>query len=169
MSGVAFAVGCVLLAGAACSRGDALPGRGAGAAPPAGAPLGEVMVGVGRRFETAGRAALANRFELAEFEVGEIEETFEDEVPRASLPKEGPTAHIARQAADFLRTSVPALKAASASKDAAAFAAAFQAASAACNGCHAASGKAFIQVPSAPGKPVPDTEPLALPLRPASP
>jgi hypothetical protein len=156
---------CLLLLGA-CSRVEAPAGHDAGAAATAGAPLGEIMVGVGRRFETAGRASLASRFELAAFEVGEIEETFEDAIPRAAPPKEGPTAHLPAQAADFLRVSLPPLKAAAASRDAAAFARAFQAASAACNACHAASAKPFIEVPSAPGKSVPDTDPAPAPRPP---
>jgi hypothetical protein len=35
------------------------------------------MVQVARRFEVAGRAAAANRFELATFEAGELGELFE--------------------------------------------------------------------------------------------
>jgi cytochrome c553 len=120
------------------------------------------MIDVGRRFETAGRAVLANRFELAEFEVGEIQEAFENDVPHAAPPKEGPTAHIVPMAADFVRTILPELKRAAATKDADSFAKAFQSASAACNSCHTASAKPFIQVPSVPGKPVPDTDPLPM-------
>jgi hypothetical protein len=128
----------------------------AGAAKPR---LGNVMVEVARRFETAGRAANANRFELAEFEVGEIEELFEDDVPNAELPKEGPTAHIPAVAKGFLEANVPELKKAAAAKDHAAFAAAFQRAASICNSCHQAAAKGFIQVPSEPGKAVPDLDP----------
>ena len=143
----------------ACSR----PGEGAQGSPGASAPktsLGNVMSEVGRRFETAGRAANANRFELAEFEAGEIEELFEDDVPSAELPKEGPTAHIPATAKAFLEHNAPELKKAAAAKDRAAFAAAFQHTAAACNGCHQASAKGFIQVPTEPGKGVPDLDPL---------
>src|SRR5580658_8234515 len=133
----------------------ASPGGGApGASSTASAPrmsLGNVMVQVARRFEIAGRAANANRFELSEFEAGEIEELFESDVPRAELPKEGPTAHIPAMAKTFLEASAPDLKKGAASRDMKAFAAAFQRTAAACNGCHQASAKAFIQVPSTPG------------------
>jgi hypothetical protein len=122
--------------------------------------LGTVMVEVGRRFELAGRAAHANRFELAEFEAGELEELFEGDVLAAELPKEGPVAHIPAMAKTFLETSARELKSAAAAKDRAVFAAAFQRAAAACNGCHEASAKAFIHVPSDLGKPVPDVDPL---------
>jgi hypothetical protein len=118
------------------------------------------MVEVGRRFEIAGRAAAANRFELAEFEAGELGELFENDVPGAELPKEGPTAHIPALAKAFLETSPPELKKAAQSKNARAFGDAFAHAAAACNGCHQASAKGFIQVPSVPGKGVPELEPL---------
>lgn len=122
--------------------------------------LGTVMVGIARRFELAGRAVKANRFDLAEFEVGEIEETFEADVPNAELPKEGPTAHIPAMAKSFLLANAPELKKAAAAKDRAAFAAAFEHAAAVCNACHQAAAKGFIQVPSEPGQPVPDLSPV---------
>jgi hypothetical protein len=146
-----------------CSRGSS-PSAGAPAAvsPTASAPkesLGNVMVQVARRFEIAGRAANANRFALTEFEASEIEELFETDVPGAELPKEGPTAHIPAMAKAFLETDAPDLKKAAATKDRAAFAAAFARASSSCNACHQASAKGFIQVPSEPGKGVPDLDP----------
>src|SRR5580698_8481581 len=84
--------------------------------------LGNVMVQVARRFEIAGRAANANRFELAEFEAGEIEELFETDVPAAERPKEGPTAHIPAMAKAFLEANAPELKKAAGAKDRARFA-----------------------------------------------
>jgi hypothetical protein len=59
----------------------------------------------------------------------------------------------------FLDTNAPELKKAAAAKDTAAFTAAFARAAAACNACHSASQKAFIQVPSVPGRGVPDLDP----------
>ena len=126
--------------------------------------LGNVMVQVARRFEIAGRAANANRFELAEFEAGEIGELFESDVPNAELPKEGPTAHIPAMAKAFLASNAVELKHAAAAKDRVAFAAAFAHAALVCNACHQAAAKGFIQVPSDPGKAVPVLDPLpALP------
>jgi hypothetical protein len=141
---------------ASCSREPAASSSAGGSKP----RLGNVMVEVARRFEIAGRAANANRFELAEFEVGEIGELFEDDVPNAELPKEGPTAHIPTVAKGFLEANVPELKKAAAAKDHDAFAAAFQRAASICNACHQAAAKGFIQVPSEPGKAVPDVGPL---------
>ena len=147
-----------LAASAACSRDTTPP------PPVAWRPgLGDIMVQVARRFEIAGRAATANRFELAEFEVGEIAELFENDVPGAELPKEGPTAHIPAMAKAFLQTEPPALEKAAQAKDEKAFADAFAHAAATCNGCHKASDKGFIEVPSAPGRPVPDLDPLPAP------
>src|SRR5260370_11875706 len=54
--------------------------------------FGEVMSQVGHRFEMAGRAAKANRFEMAAFEVGKLKGLCGTDVPRAPLPKEVPTA-----------------------------------------------------------------------------
>ena len=139
----------------ACSRGSAPP-------PPAAhrTSFGNVMAEVGRRFEVAGRAAAANRYELAEFEASELGELFEKDVPGAELPKEGPTAQLPALSKVFLETHPPALEKAAHAKDARAFADAFAQAAKACNDCHLASDKAFIQVPSVPGKMVPDVEPL---------
>ena len=113
------------------------------------------MLQVGRRFEMAGKAMTANRFELAAFEVGELEELFEGDVPKAALPKEGPTAHIQPLAKEFLASVPPDLTKAANAKDEAAFAAAFARAATRCNACHQASAKGFIVVPSVPGQSVP--------------
>lgn len=150
---------------ASCSKTSSSPplgDKGASAAQPgAEAPgLGEVMAQVGRCFEVAGRAASANRFELAAFEVGELEELFANDVPRASLPKEGPTAQIPSMAKAFLDAIPPELIGPAASRDRAAFAVAFRHAAAMCNACHESAAKGFIQVPSAPGQSVPVLEPL---------
>src|SRR5580693_6478116 len=163
----------LLVLSVSCSRGTSSavdgppPGGSSAASPKVG--LGNVMVEVARRFEIAGRAANANRFELAEFEVGEIEESFEDDVPNAELPKEGPTAHIPAMAKSFLLANAPELKKAAAAKDRDAFAAAFQHAAAVCNACHQAAAKGFIQVASEPGQPVPDLSPVPAPSTTPSP
>jgi hypothetical protein len=149
-----------VLTTAACSRSPAGNGGADDAsAQSAGPGLGEVMAQVGRRFEIAGRAAEAGRFELADFEVGELQELFESDVPHAALPKEGPTAHIPTMTRAFLKVGLPELKQAAARKDRAAFVEEFGHAAAVCNGCHQASAKGFIEVPSEPGKGVPSLEP----------
>lgn len=147
-----------------CSRVHSGGGWNADADTGSAPSLGDVMVQVGRRFEIAGRAAAAGRFELAAFEAGELGELFEDAVPRATLPKEGPTAHIRPMAAAFRSTAPEELRKAAVTSDARAFAQAFQHTASLCNACHQASAKGFIQVPSVPGRSVPDLEPLAPPV-----
>ena len=158
----------LLVALPACSQRSSpssiAAGETRGASPKVG--LGSVMVQVARRFEIAGQAAGANRFELAEFEAGELEELFEDDVPNAELPKEGPTAHIPAMAKAFLQGKIPDLKRAASSKDTAAFAAAFRSAAAVCNACHQAAAKGFIEVPAEMGKEVPVLD--AVPASPAA-
>lgn len=127
------------------------------------ASLGSLMVEVARRFEIAGQAVTANRYDLAVFEVGGIGEVFEDDVPHAELPKEGPTAHIPGLAQAFLKTNLPDLKKAAESHDRPTFDAAFARTAAACNGCHATSAKGFIEVPTVVGKSVPALDPLPAP------
>jgi hypothetical protein len=120
------------------------------------------MAQVARRFEIAGRAAEASRFELAEFEVAEIEELFERDVTAAELPKEGPTAHIPAMAEGFRDQATPELKRAAAARDRAAFGRAFENAARLCNACHQASAKGFIQVSAVPGHAVPDLDPVSV-------
>jgi len=154
---------CFVL-GTSCSRTSASPPDAKATEQQSEAPgLGEVMVQVARRFEVAGRAASANRFELAAFEAGELGELFENDVPRASLPKEGPTAQIPTMAKAFLESIPPELTKAAASRNLATFAAAFQHAAAMCNACHQSAAKGFIQVPSVPGQSVPMLDALPPP------
>lgn len=150
-AGAALVVVFGLLAG--CSKGG-----GAGGAEARG--LGDVMADVARRFEIAGRAAAGNRWELAAYESDELGEIFENDVPHASLPKEGPTAQIAGLAKSFLQTAPPALVKAAQAKDPVAFSAAYAQAAALCNGCHQSAEKGFIQVPAMPGQNVPVLAPV---------
>ncbi len=146
-----------------CTASRGSPSDAGPAASIARPRYGAVMTEIGRRFELAGRAAKAKRFELAAFEVGELEEAFDDELPSAKLPKEGPTASLPAMAEAFAKTHPAALATAARAEDGPAFAEAFRQASATCNACHEASGHAFIKVPAAPGMSVPDLEPIAAP------
>jgi hypothetical protein len=134
---------------AACSR----------SAPSPRPRFGEAMGEVGRRFELAGRAAQANRFELAAFEVDEMGEVF-SQLPHAELPKEGNAKVLPPMIEEFTKSELPDLARAAKNKDVSAFADAFARAAAACNACHVASGHGFIEVPASFGKPVPDVEPV---------
>jgi hypothetical protein len=148
---------CLLLVSLSCSRPNDAADSGS---QPNRPRYGAVMSEVGKRFELAGRAVSANRFELAAFEVGELRELFEGDLPRAELPKEGPSAILPGLADAFVKTRLPDLEKASVSRDRAAFANAFRAASASCNGCHQASGHGFVVVPPEVGSTVPDLSPV---------
>jgi hypothetical protein len=119
------------------------------------------MVEVGQRFERAGRAASAGRFDLAGYEVDELGEVFGEELPRAELPKEGPTASLPAMAAAFAKTYPERLKAAVAAHDLDRFRTAFRETSVSCNACHQVSGHGFIEIPDALDKAVPNLDPVA--------
>jgi len=118
------------------------------------------MAEVARRFELVGRAAAAGRYELAEYQLDEIGEAFEDALPRASPPKEGHPEVLPALAESFRGAQLPELSRALKSHDKAQIAAAFERAAGACNACHQASGHGFIEVPRVAGKSIPSTEPL---------
>ena len=131
------------------------------AAPEALRPrYGTVMIEIGQRFETIGRAALANRWELAAFEADEMDELLDEDLRNAEPPKKGPTRALAGMADSFRGMHVAALKRAVKARDKKAFNEAFSAAAAACNGCHDSSSHRFIEIASAPGKPVLVLDPL---------
>lgn len=121
-----------------------------------GAAMGEV----GRRFELIGRAATANRTELARYHLGEIEEVFEDTLAHAEPPHEGQTAALQPLRAAFLQGNIPELRRAIEARDRQGFAAGFERTAAACNACHQASGHGFIEIPTTPGASVPRLDPV---------
>src|SRR5512146_1040411 len=71
---------CIALAAFVCACTGRAP------SPPA-RHFGDLMTQVGRRFELLGRAMAASRWELADFELGELRETFDD-LPAAEIPKD---------------------------------------------------------------------------------
>ncbi len=164
------ALATCLLSSAACSRSsqDApSPSPAVSAAEPA-PHYGEVMAEVGRRFELAGRAAKAGRFALAEFELGEMEEAIDDDLPHAAPPRVGDPAKLAALLGELRHTQLPAMQTAAKRPDSAAFALAFAGASKTCNACHDATEHAFIEIPSVPGESVPLLDPVATAAAPAS-
>ncbi len=160
----AFAFGAVLLCACARSASDQPPAPRPAAPPPAPVAqtsYGNAMADVARRFELLGRAAAAGRFELAEYQLGEIGEQFEDTLPHASLPREGHPEVLPATASAFVHSNLPDLQRALASRDRAAVMAAFERTATACNGCHRASGHGFIEIPLVAGRSVPNTDPVA--------
>jgi cytochrome c553 len=143
-------IGCVATS-VGCTKPDA-PVAGA----PQGRRLGDIMSEVGRRFERVGRAAVAGRWELAGYDLGELDELFAD-IPTASMP-EDVSIDVRPIARAFVETHPAELKKAIAAKDRAAFEAAFARAAGACNGCHQAAKLTFIEVPMKVGVAVPVIE-----------
>lgn len=158
----------ILLAFASCSSSSSPPPTAAvvPATPatvtvaPAARRFGDAMSEVARRFDRAGRAVEAGRWDLADYDLGEIEEVFEQDIPHAERPPDVPVDPTPIAAA-FAANALPALQKSVATRNPAAFARAYADASAACNGCHAAAAKKFIVIPSTPGIGVPDLSPLA--------
>ncbi len=121
---------------------------------------GALMAEVGQRFEMMGRAAQARRYELAEFELEELEEVFEEDLPKAEPPRVNAGVDLAGVSQAFLQTNVPDLEKSLKSRKLSVFADAFARAAVTCNGCHRASGHAFLEIPDRPGSPVPVLAPV---------
>lgn len=151
------AVGTLFLVG--CSRPSHTE-RAEPSASGAGVSFGTVMADVARRFELVGRAETAGRFELAEYELGEIDELFEGALPHATPPAEGHPEVLPARVTAFRVTTIPDLRRALATRDHAQVTTAFGRTATVCNGCHQASGHGFIEVPIAPGRGIPSTDPL---------
>ena len=141
----------------ACSRSATDEHREGSASAAVG--YGTAMADVARRFELLGRAATAGRYELADYELGELEEQFVETLPRAAPPREGHPEVLPKLASAFARTTIADLRRGLAARDRAQFIGAFERAAKACNGCHEASGHGFIEVPTTPGHRIPNTDP----------
>ena len=120
---------------------------------------GQVMVEMGHRFELVGKSGGAGRYDLTLFELGEMEELLDEDLPRAKLPMVGGSANFAALTDDLRKTHMVQLRAAVKARDPKAFRAAFANVSSACNHCHQASGHAFIEIADDPAATVPRTDP----------
>jgi hypothetical protein len=119
---------------------------------------GELMAEVGRRFSLLGRAGEAGRWELAAYELDELGEVFED-LRRAEPPERKVQIDLRGLEEAFTHTHPPELAKAIADQDSTTFATAFARAAGTCNGCHVASERGFIEVPTEPGAEVPRLDP----------
>jgi hypothetical protein len=135
------------------------PGMQGPAQTESGPDFGQVMEEVGHDFELLGRAAKNRRYDFAKFQLGELQEVFHDDVPRAGLPRETNGVDVKSAARAFISEYPPALESALVARDAQAFANAFSKTATGCNSCHAATGHAFIEISATPGAAVPDLEP----------
>jgi hypothetical protein len=124
--------------------------------------IGALMMENGRRFETAGRAANAGRWELAEYEVHEILELFEVDMPHAPLPADCDDEQADRMFENLSSRELPVLRSAARERNIARFEGAYRTAAASCNGCHSACEVAFVEVPTQPGALVPSLEPVSV-------
>jgi hypothetical protein len=150
-----FILFCVLplLASSGCKERDRLPTDQE-------APrYGALMTEVGRRFEMIGKAAAAGRWELAAFELHELEEAFE-ELSGARQPEHPDGVNLAALEEAFSNTHPPELRIALEGKDLARVETAFARTAATCNGCHRETGHGFIEIPSQPGAAVPRLDPV---------
>jgi hypothetical protein len=120
---------------------------------------GQLMVEVGRRFEWLGRAGVAGRAELARYELDELTELLDEELPRAVAPRVGGGAKLDAMRLALRERHVPDLARALTPVNASDFRASFARMAAACNQCHQASGHVFIEIPTEPGSAVPRMDP----------
>jgi hypothetical protein len=148
-------MGCALSAG--CTRHQEQEHEATGSA---GAErYGSLMFEVGQRYELLGRAASAKRWELAAFELHELEETFE-ELPAAKQPDNPDHVDLRGLEEAFENTHPPKLRSALKAKDGSAFSKAFKDTAGTCNACHDATGHGFVEIPGEPGATVPKLDPV---------
>lgn len=110
--------------------------------------LGGAMAEMGTRFTRAGRAVLADRWGLANYDIAELGEVLEHDWTDASWKG---NQQVEKDARDFATTTFPQLQMTVRGRDRAAAATAFAAAARACNACHHAAGFDFIEIPEALG------------------
>ena len=110
------------------------------------------MSETGARFEQIGRAALAGRWQLASYELGELGEIFHEDLAGSRWQGNDRLPPLAHR---FATEDLAALQAAIVAHDRAAFGQAVARASATCNACHRAAAKPYIEVSESPGTEVP--------------
>lgn len=127
--------------------------------------LGEYMTTIQLHAGKLWFAAKAANWELAAYELDEMKETME---AAKSLGAEKNGVKIAAVLDSVLRTQLPPLEEAVKAGRSAAFQKSYDAALAACNGCHAEAGYKFIRIVRPVAPPVPNQrwEPAAKPSKP---
>jgi hypothetical protein len=129
--------------------------------PPAGqAPimqrrLGDAMDEAGRRFRRASRAVKAGRWDLAGYDLHELDEIFEEDLAHSSWHGKP---ELGARAAALQRNQLVAMHTALDAHDRAAFAAAVADAARACNDCHKTADVAYIEISPELGAEVPVVE-----------
>ncbi len=130
-----------------CALAAALanPGYAGKSAPKLYVPgMGETMGATQMRHEKLWYAGAADNWDLAQYELDELGEGFEDAV--AYHPKFKNDARIADLLPRFVTAPLEGLGKAVKAQDKAKFVQAFDGLTEACNGCHAATGMGFIEI-----------------------
>jgi hypothetical protein len=154
---------CMALAAAACGRAPQPSSGSASASEPFTPGLGELMSLQQMRHVKLWLAGQAGNWELADYELDELGEGFDDIVKFHPTHKDSPVAP--REAIPRMVTQPLAdTRGAISRKDAAAFAQAYDALTAACNNCHQATNFAFNRVQRPESNPFPN-QAFAVPPR----
>ena len=114
------------------------------------------MAELGSRFERAGNAVIANRWDLANYDIAELGEVVKHDWTPASWKG---NQKVEELASEFATRTQPALQMTVRGRDRDAAARVFAEAARGCNACHKAAGVAFIEVPEALGAPTPVLNP----------
>jgi hypothetical protein len=128
------------------------------AAPPPLAParrLGDAMDEAGRRFQRAGRAVIAGRWELATYDLHELEEIFEQDLASSSWLG---NPELARLAYRFQTKDLASLHNAVLARDLHSFEEAAASAAKACNECHKRADQGYIEISASLGAELPTIE-----------
>ncbi len=115
------------------------------------------MQEIGRRFELLGRAAAAGRYELARYELDELNEVVENDLPRAHAPQMGDVQGAAASLR-AMQVALAELQGDLSHPQAVQVRGRFAQAAKACNACHASLAHGFIQIPEELGGSVPRTD-----------
>jgi hypothetical protein len=114
--------------------------------------LGDAMDEAGRRFQRSERAAIAGRWELAKYDLHELEEIFTEDLASSSWHGKPQLADLART---FQSQQLAALRSAVDARDHAAFEHAVADTARACNACHKAADQNYIEISERLGADVP--------------
>jgi hypothetical protein len=144
-SGTLRLLALVLLASCAATPRPAAPGR----------RLGDAMDEAGRRFQRAGRAVIAGRWELAAYDLHELDEIFEEDLAGSSWHGKPELSRFAKQ---FHGRELAELRTAVLAHDRTSFEHAAANAARACNECHRRAEEAYIEISETVGADVPAIE-----------
>jgi hypothetical protein len=112
---------------------------------------GALMAEAGQRFELIGRAEAAGRVELAQYELDELQELFEEDFPHAEPPRVNDGVDLESMLHAMLAGDFPKVKASLVARDRNAFDKAYRDMASSCTGCHIATGHGYLEISGVPG------------------